>query len=48
MASAITRITELFKRMLGRTEPAPAPKPGLASDPEPVDAMPKPVSKTVS
>src|SRR5689334_9814086 len=48
MASPITRITELFKRALGREEPAPAPNPALASDAEPVDATPKPVAKTVS
>jgi hypothetical protein len=40
MASPITRITELFKRAIGREEPAPAPAP-VAPEPEPVT---KPVS----
>jgi hypothetical protein len=34
MASPITRITELFKRAIGREAPAPAPEPA-AADPEP-------------
>jgi hypothetical protein len=44
MASPMTRITELFKRAMGREAPAPAPKPA----PEPVAAQPEPVAKTVS
>jgi len=44
MASPMTRITELFKRAMGREAPAPAPEPA----PEPVAAEPEPVAKTVS
>ena len=44
MASPMTRITELFKRAMGREAPAPAPEP----TPEPVAAQPEPVAKTVS
>jgi hypothetical protein len=44
MASTITRITELFKRAIGREEPAPAPAPA----PRPVAAKPEPVAKRVS
>ncbi len=44
MASSMTRITELFKRAMGREAPAPAPEPA----PEPVAAQPEPVAKTVS
>ena len=44
MASPMTRITELFKRAMGREAPAPAPEPA----PEPVAAPPEPVTKTVS
>jgi hypothetical protein len=44
MASPMTRITELFKRAMGREAPAPAPEPA----PEPVAAQPEPVAKTVS
>ena len=44
MASPMTRITELFKRAMGREAPAPAPEPA----PEPVAAQPEPVTKTVS
>jgi hypothetical protein len=42
MASPMTRITELFKRAIGREAPAPAPAP------EPVAAKPEPVTKTTS
>jgi hypothetical protein len=34
MASAITKVTELFKRVTGRKAPAPAPQPAPAK-PEP-------------
>lgn len=34
MASAITKVTELFKRVAGRKATAPAPKPAPAK-PEP-------------
>jgi hypothetical protein len=44
MASPMTRITELFKRAIGREAPAPAPAP----TPEPVAATPEPVTKTTS
>ncbi|WP_306764997.1 hypothetical protein [Solirubrobacter soli] len=44
MASPITRITELFKRAIGREEPAPAPAPA----PGPVAVEPEPVTKRVS
>ena len=44
MASPMTRITELFKRAIGREAPAPAPTP----TPEPVAATPEPVTKTTS
>jgi hypothetical protein len=44
MASPMTRITELFKRAIGREAPAPAPTP----TPEPVAAKPEPVTKTTS
>jgi hypothetical protein len=47
MASPITRITELFNRVVGREAPAPAPAP--ASDvAKPEAAKPEPVTKTVS
>jgi hypothetical protein len=45
MASPITRITDLFKRAIGREAPAPAPDPAA---PEPEAAKPAPVTKTVS
>jgi hypothetical protein len=40
MASPINRITVLFRRLIGRGEPAPAP--------EPEPAKPEPVAETVS
>ena len=45
MASPITRITELFHRVIGREAQAPAPAPDAA---KPEAAKPEPVTKTVS
>ena len=42
MASPITQVTELFKRVTGRKTPTPAPAP------KPEAAKPDPVAKIVS